>query len=780
MVTRYAELLLRLRWFVVILTFLLIGFAASGVKNFSLDNNYRAFFDKSNPQLEAFEAMQDNFDKSDNVLIILTPSDGDVFTAQNLSTIEWVTDEAWQTPYSKRVDSLTNFQHTIAVDDDLEVAPLVTNAEDFSSEELTYVQQVAFAEPMLVRRLVSSDGKVAAVNITVNLPDSSLDAVPEIATFVRNLKQKIIDRDPNMEVRLTGVVMMNNAFGEASQNDMATLVPVMFLTVLVVLGFLLRSISATIATLLVIVMSIVGAMGLFFWSGRAMTPPMASAPTIILTMAVADAVHLLSNFLWGMRHGIEKKQAMIESLRINFQPIFLTSLTTVLGFMSMNFSEVPPLAHLGNTTALGVAIAFVLSVSFLPAFVYILPCKVKPAKANEHHPALEATSLFIIKNSRKLLWSISLITVFFVAFIPQNEINDEFVKYFDPTVDFRADSDYASEYLIGPYTLEYAFHSGEENGISQPQFLQKVQSFVDYLKTNDKVSHVYTMTDTMKRLNKNLHGDDQSWYKLPENRELAAQYLLLYEMSLPYGLDLNNQLDIAKSATRVVVSTSNLSSNQVLRLEQEWSDWLQQNIAEYEVSAASPNLMFAHIGQRNAHSLLSGAIIALVLISLILIFALRSLKLGLLSLIPNLVPVGIAFGIWGLIDGQVGMSLSVVAGMTLGIVVDDTVHFLSKYIRAYREKDYTSAQAITYAFTHVGQALTITTLVLVAGFLVLTLSTFKMNADMGLLTAITITIALIIDFLLLPPLLLMLDEKRQGSNHEKSSTNSKPVEPATV
>jgi len=259
-------------------------------------------------------------------------------------------------------------------------------------------------------------------------------------------------------------------------------------------------------------------------------------------------------------------------------------------------------------------------------------------------------------------------------------------------------------------------------------------------------------------LNKNMHADRPEKYTLPESRELSAQFLLLYEMSLPYGLDLNNQIDVDKSSTRITMTTENLSSNQVLKLEESINAWVNEYMPEYKVYAASPNLMFAHIGIRNAQSLMFGTSIALIFISLILIFALRSLKIGLLSLIPNLIPAGIAFGMWGLIDGQIGMSVSIVAGMTLGIVVDDTVHFLSKYLRAKREKGLNAREACLYAFTHVGQALIVTTLVLVAGFLVLSSSTFKMNGDMGLVTAMTILIALIVDFLLLPPLLMWLDK----------------------
>jgi hypothetical protein len=167
--------------------------------------------------------------------------------------------------------------------------------------------------------------------------------------------------------------------------------------------------------------------------------------------------------------------------------------------------------------------------------------------------------------------------------------------------------------------------------------------------------------------------------------------------------------------------------------------------------------MFSHIGERNIRSMLTGTALALVLISGILAVALRSVKIGLISLIPNLVPALTAFGLWGFIVGQVGLAVSVVTAMSLGIVVDDTVHFLSKYLRARREQGKSAEDAVRYSFHTVGTALWSTSLILVAGFYILTFSGFTLNADMGLLTAIVIAIALVVDFLFLPPLLMKLD-----------------------
>jgi predicted RND superfamily exporter protein len=360
-----------------------------------------------------------------------------------------------------------------------------------------------------------------------------------------------------------------------------------------------------------------------------------------------------------------------------------------------------------------------------------------------------------------LLALTSVLIIVSAIFIPNNELNDDFVKYFDDSVPYRTATDFMQDNISGMTVLEISVKTGVPSGINNPEYLIKLANFSDWLRELPETDHVNTITDTLKRLNKNMHGDDPSWYKLPTSQEMSAQYLLLYEMSLPYGLDLNNQLNVDKSSSKLVVTFTNQSSNEMIVLEQNINNWFKQNAPNYEVDIASPSLMFAHIGQRSISSLLLGSTFALLLISLLLGFALKSWRYGLISLLPNLLPAAVGFGVWGLIDGQIGLGLAVVIGMTLGIVVDDTVHFLSKYLHARRDKNADPAAAVHYAFGNVGNALWITTFVLVAGFSVLAQSTFKMNADMGLLTAITIFIALVIDFLFLPPLLIALDKTDQ-------------------
>lgn len=765
MVNQFAAAVIRWRWFIIVASIAAVFIIASGASSISFSSNYRVFFSKDNEQLVAFETLQNTYSKSDNILFVLHPEDEQVFTRDMLSAVKDLTERAWQLPYSTRVDSITNFQHTEAEEDDL----LVNDLVEFPDEaDLERVKEITLNEPLLLNRLISPKAHVTAVNTTVQLPQVTETEIPETVRHARKMIEQFKLDYPDIDVYVTGSVMLGNAFSESAEKDLKTLFPIMFLIIVITLLFLLKSITGTLATMFIIILSIASAMGMFGWLGWTLTGPSTAAPTVIMTMAVADCVHILVTFLFNMRHGMEKSKAMQESIRINFQPIFITSLTTVIGFLTMNFSEVPPFRDLGNTVAMGVIAAFFLSIFLLPALIMVLPVHVK-LHGDDVHKNLDAIALFVINNRSRVLIGTAIISILIFAAIPINKVNDEFVKYFKTNVDFRQDTDFTADNLSGIYTIEYSLTSGESNGISRPEFLQQVEAFSHWLETNDDVVHVETITEIFKRLNKNMHADKPEYFKLPESKELAAQYLLLYEMSLPYGLDLNNQLNVDKSSVKVTVVLKNISSIRTLEFEQEIADWLQANTTIDEFYAASPNIMFSHIGKRNVLSMVSGVSYALIIICIIMMVALRSVKLGLLSLIPNLVPIGAAFGLWGLFNGNVGISVGTATGMVLGIVVDDTVHFLSKYRRALTEKGYSPEQAVQYAFKTVGTALWVTTFVLVAGFLVLALSDFNMNAHMGIFTACTILLALIFDFIALPAMLLT------GAKKEVKHVASPPV-----
>ncbi len=769
---RLGEWVIRFRWLIILGTVAITMAAGSGGKHLGFSTDYRVFFGKDNPQLQAFEQLQDTYTKNDNVIFALEPKDGKVFTKETLAVVEELTQASWQIPYSLRVDSISNFQHTWANGDELIVEDLVKNASSLSDGDLKRIKAIALAEPLMLGRLISPEGHVTGVNVTINLPGLSLGEVPEVVAFVREMASDIEAAHPDISVYLSGMVMMNNSFSEASQTDMAELIPIMYLVLILVMGFLLRSISGTFVAVLVIGFSVLTALGLAGWAGMLFTPPSASAPTIILTLALADSIHILVTMFQEMRRGLNQKAAIIESLRINLQPVFLTSVTTAIGFLSMNTSDSPPFRDLGNMVAMGVIAALFYSVLFLPAMMSIVPVRIKAQKGSPDL-VMDRLGRFVVSQRKPLFLGMLSLTLLFIFSIPMNTLNDQFVKYFDTRYAFRTDTDFIVDNLTGIYLVEYSLESGDEGGVSNPEYLQKLEDFANWYKEQAQIIHVSSLTDIMKRLNKNMHGDDPAYYKIPNDRELSAQYLLLYEMSLPYGLDLNNQINIKKSATRFTVTLESVTTNEMLALEEKAQQWLVANgLPTMQVPGASPTIMFSHISERNIKSMLVGTSMALVLISAILVFSLRSMKIGLISLIPNLVPAGMAFGLWGLLVGQIGVGTSIVAGMSLGIVVDDTIHFLSKYLRAKRERGMDSRGAVLYAFHNVGTALWVTSVILAAGFVVLTFSGFAINAQMGVLTAITIVFALATDLLLLPPLLMLMEKDEIKENNVSSP--SKP------
>ncbi|MFQ5508542.1 MAG: RND family transporter [Leptospirillia bacterium] len=746
------------RWWILLITPLLVMAMASGGRFLSFSTDYRMFFSEDNPQLVAFEQLQNRYTKNDSVLFAVAPRDGNVFTRETLAAVRDLTERSWQIPHSLRVDSVTNFQHTKAFEDDLVVADLVPDPATMTDADLERVKDIAMHEPLLLHRIVPESGAVTGVNVTIQLPGiDAVTEVPEVAHYAERMADEFRADYPDLNLYISGIVMMNHTFSQASQDDMATLTPVMYGIIILVMAALLRSVSGTLATVLVMVFSMMTAAGLFGWWGGSFTGPSASAPTIVVTLAVAHSIHILVTMFFEMRHGREKRAAISESIRVNLQPVFLTSLTTAIGFLTMNFSDVPPFHDMGNIVAVGVTGAFFYSILFLPALMSVLPVRVKAHRKGEVPRVhfMERFGDFVVARRIPLFWGMLVVIGLLTIGTSKLVFNDQFVEYFDDRYTFRTDTDFVTENLTGIYLMEFSLDSGEAGGIAEPDYLTHVEEFADWFRKQPETVHVIALPDTMKRLNKNMHGDDPAYYRIPHSRELAAQYLLLYELSLPYGLDLNNQIDIDKRATRFTVTLKDLSTSQTLALAERADDWMKANLPESMWgAAASPNIMFSHIAFRNAKSMVAGTALALVLISAILLVAVRSVRIGLISLVPNLVPVLMAFGLWGFTRGEIGLATSVVAAISIGIVVDDTVHFLTKFLRAQREHNMDSVAAVRYAFKSVGTALLVTSVILIAGFAILALSGFQFNSQMGILTALALAFALLADFLFLPPLLI--------------------------
>ncbi len=766
----------RFSFWTLIISLIAIVATAMGAKNLYFRGDYNIFFDGSNAQLQAFDEIQTTFAKTDNIALVLAPKSGDVFDQRTLTQIQEMTEQAWQVPYSSRVDSLANYQHTEAVDDDLLVEDLLYQSYPLTAERIAKVRVVAMSEPLLVNALVSEKGDVAVINITMQMPGVDETAeVDEVVAYVEQMLSHYRAQYPDVTIYKAGIIAMNHSFAMAAQNDSATLVPTMLLVILVFLTIMLRSFLSVLATLVVIIGAIVATLGIVGWAGMFLHVASVNVPTLIMTLAVADCVHVIASMRHFMRQGMPKSQAIHRSVTLNFVPIIITSVTTAIGFLMMNMSDSPVLRDFGNLSALGVMIACVLSVSLLPALLNLLPVRFSAKKAAKSSDIMDKLADLVV-HRRNVLLPLSIVVIAgSAALIPYNKVNDESVKYFDTSSEFRQAADFMEQRISGMTTMSIAIKTHQPQGIASPEFLAALGEFTHWLREQPETDHVASLSDIYKRLNKNMHGDDHAYYALPTERELAAQYLLLYEMSLPFGLDLNNQVNVDKSSVKLQLTVKNLGSVELVALEERIYQWFASHAPQYQVVASSPSLMFAHIGETNMASMLSTLPITLILISALMIFALRSWRLGIISLVPNIAPAVIGFGLWALISGEINLGLSVVVTLTLGIVVDDAVHFLAKYQHA-RKAGQNAEQAVRYAFHTVGRALWITTVVLVAGFSVLAMSQFRLNSDMGQLSAIVIFVALVIDFVLLPSLLMRFDTAEYAQLDTTQEPNTTPIQ----
>ena len=780
---QYGEFVIR-RPFLVILVSLLLAMAAlAGGQYLRFTNDYRYFFSEENPYLTAFEELERTYSSPDTIIYVYQPKDGsDATSRQALNLAYELTENGWQVPFSTRVDSLTNFQNTRSIgEDDLEVRALVPDPSDIDAARIKYVEDTILSEPLLAGRLLSYDKKTAAVLVSLRPPVDDPAATNDIVINARAIHEEMRAKYPNIRIELTGSQMLSNAFAEAAQNDLTTLTPTMFAIIALVLIVTTRKLFATFAAMIVVTLSAGMAMGTGGWLGLPLSPPASGAPTIILTVAVADCVHILITALVAQGRGMDKKQAIVESLNVNAQAVFLTSVTTAIGLFSLNFSDAPPYRDLGTFGGIGSIYAWVLSMSLFPALLTILPMRASSA-VDRQSRSMEWLAQLVIAKRKPLMFAMLAVTLIGTALIPRLTFNDRFVEYFDERVDFRTASDWAADNLTGIYIINYSLESGDVGGVSDPDYLADLDNFAQWLRQQPEVVHVASFSDVVKRINRSFNGDRQSKYKVPENRQLAAQYVLLYEMSLPYGLDLNDQLNVDKSASRMVVTLNDLSTVEMKALRARATDWLSDNTPQrMHVEPSGQAVRFAYIGERNLSAMTVGTIVAFVLISGCLMLALRSLRLGLISLVPNIVPPAVAMGFFSLYQHEVGFWTAFVGATAIGLIVDATVHMLSKYRYARFDLNYSSIESVRYSFMTVGTALWICSFVLIAGFMVLTLSPFLINAMLGSVVALTILTALVLDFLLLPALLMWIDGRGDPNapfKTDQADTNNATAQPA--
>jgi len=740
-------------WLLFLVVLIPILFLVTGVVNLQISAETRVLAGPDNPVRISLEHFEGRFAQNNNLFFVMQPTRGDVFDEETFSAIELLTELAWQLPNVSRVTSITNFPLIVSDDDSFGVSPL----DERYQTNGTTARAELMAEPWVSHLLVNEEGSVTGANVLFVIPSEATAEIAEIMAGVSVLLEEMEQTYPSVRIYVTGNIALMNAFADSARRDVAWLIPLAFVVVLGIAFFFLNDMRLLAALGTYLGLCCLGAMGAagwlsyFGWSGHILNPATVAAPIIIMTLAMASIIHLLSGVQMALARGGTVTDAVATALDESGNAIILTIVTTAIGFLCMNFAASPPLRTLGNIVAMGLGLALMMALCVMPVLLRRL--NITPRDV----PSRQLSALITGISRRKSFVLLFTALIGGTAFVGVFNIraDDDFIRYFDHSFDYRVASDFTEDNLTGLNLLEFAFEAGDDHGINEPAYFQRLDAFTNWLRDQSGVEHVTSLSDKLKQINDVLRPDDAPG-SLPPSRELIAQYLLLYELSLPPGSDIADRINAPRSATRITAVSRHITSADLRDLNARAEIWLgANNPIPGQHTGHSINYFFAALSLENIRSMIIGTALALVMISAIVLIALRDLRLGAVSLVANLLPPAVGFGVWGFTVGEIGLASSVVAAMTFGIVVDDTIHLLLRF-KKEKALGLSDEEAMSKAYVSVGRAMVITSLALAGGFGLLMVSGFEINSSLGLFTSIIVVAALIVDLTLVPALILAI------------------------
>ena len=740
----------------LVIGLILIAIITSGASFLETPTGYRAFVENDQPNYADILDLEEKYGMIDTLSFVIKPNEGDIFQKDVLKLIKELTEISWQTPHSTRVNSLTNHQYTTVDGDDINISDFVDSVESLENSDLKELKELALKEKTLVNFILSKSAKVSFINIYLDVPDQ--EGFEKPINFAEKQKKLFSEKYPEIFVTVAGSARYSHNFQTTARTDATTMYPGFLILIIFLSYIFLRSALASILSLTIIFLSILPSIGTVGWLGFEVQPPLIMAPIIILTIALAHSIHILSIALTNMSEGMNKEQAMIESMKINFTPVFLTSFTTAVGMAGVNFGKIPAFSEMANTVVIGSGYSFIFAVTLLPALFMILPVK-SHGSPRFVLGILNSLGKLIYKFKFYFITFIGLASILLANQITNLYFDDDFDSYFDRVDDWVEVKNIVNDEFGSSFFIFANMSSEKTDGITSPKYLEKLDEFAKWLEAQDEVTTVTTVADVIKTLNKNMNGGSEEYYSIPNDKSLNAQYLLLYEFSVPYGMDLKNQMTADKAESRLLIRMNMITSRESILFNEKVNLWNEENLGTFKSrGVVGIPIMMPYVYRENTNGLMRGLLFSFSLIVIVIGLSLRSFRFGLISIVPNIVPFILAYGILAMFTHIVSFSHTVSILISIGLVVDATIHFLTKFKKA-NTLNLSQEDAIQYCFKYVGYPIVIASICLFCGFLFLLQSSFMTNFILGGMCALIIILALFIDLLLLPALLLLFGKK---------------------
>jgi len=736
-------------WRAMALGLVMVLGLAPGLLRLQTDFTHTGFFNLDDPKLKKFEAFERRFGNDDTVVIAVHSPSG-VYDTATIALLQWLTDQVWHVPEVIRAESITNFNWLHGADGEIVVEPFLPPA--LSPETLAERRRLEDAEQILPRYLVSADARTTLV---VGRIKPALDGPPDSAAITRALRS-IAGRAPVADetLYLQGVPVVTYAFEEITLEDLTRLAPLVLGLAAIFLFMILRNVVAILLPFVTVAGSLICAFGMAGWAGLVQVPLSTAIPSILIAVGIADTVHIVFSFIRALRAGTSQDEAARYSLTRNLLPTFLTSLTTAVGFLSFMGAPLKPLAMLGIVTGFGTAVTWLFAFAVCGGALFVLPFHVAPRPA-DGEPVVSAGGRrlldMVIRRRRAVLLGASAVVGVCFWYALGMDVSTDPIKYFREDVPVREAHELLEREMRTSRSIELVVEAGSEGGALDAAFLEKVDTLERTLEKDPSVTLIVSIIETLKQINQALADGDPAAYALPADNAGVAQQILLYTLALPPGTDLNDRITVREDALRVtLVGNHENSSEAVALVNRAVALGAERGL---DVWATGKYFLYQETSDYVVQSLLSSIIGASVIIGLIMAIMLRSIRLGIISMIPNVVPLLVAGAVLRLLDRPLDLGTAMVASVALGICIDDTSQILANFARVRRD-GVAPVPALYRVMEHSLPSLLSTNGVLIASFASFVVAAYIPNAVFGVLTAFVFAVALIADLLLTPALLL--------------------------
>ncbi len=736
-------------WWAILLGLALVGALVPGLGKVRADFTHSGFFWSDDPKIQRFNAFERRFGNDDAVIFAVHSPSG-VFDADTARLLRELTDAMWQVPEIMRADSLVNFNWVHASGDDIVVEPFFP--DNLTSEILAERRRIALAHPTLPNYLVSPDGLTAMVFGRVKPGIEKPADAHAITLAARKVLAEAKRGDET--IYLGGGPPLTFAFEEISQSDIQRLIPMAILCAAFFLTVLLRNLAGTLLPFVVVFLSIAVAFGFSGYAGRMQTAMSTPVPTILIAVGIADTVHILVTFLNELRHGRSRREAAHYALTKNFLATFLTCLTTAIGFFSFVGANLKPLSTLGVMAGVGTLAAWIFAQLIVGGLLFVLPIKVKPLppeRARNNARRAGALVDLIARRKRLIIGGTVVLSGLALAYAIGIDVNSDPIKYFRAGMPVRVASEFMEKNMGNARAVELVVDSGVEDGIKDPVFLGKVNALQTWLEKQPRITRALSIVDVLKQTHQSLHGDDPAFYGIAADRETIAQELFLYTMGLPQGMDINDRVAVRNDALRITVFDSITTSRDTVAVVKTIE--AKGKELGLDVQATGKYLLYQQTNDYVVQSFLTSLWSASLLIGIVMAVFLRSVWLGLISMIPNIVPLFAAGALLRFLGQPLDMGTVLVASICLGISIDDTSHVLANFAY-WRRQGVPPNEAMKTVLTHTGPALLSTNGILITSFLTFATASFVPNMWFGLMTAFTLSIALLADMFFTPAILV--------------------------